>query len=625
MRRSRLGAAGVLALVVAGAIVSSSALAFFTTSGTGNAAADVTRLEQPSITGAVVSPGGSVALAWKTVTPPGPGTVTYAVSRDGEDAGGTCAAVLTLTTCIDTNLTAGAYQYTVTARWRSWTTEGAPAEAEVEVEAEEEGGAPDHFALSASSATPTAGEADDLTVVAQDAYGHTATEYSGSHKLTFSGASNGPKGNKPTVSNSSGSAVAFGKSTALKFESGVATVEGSKNGQMKLYASGQTEIETSDGTISTASPLTVNVASAEASTLTLEAATTKPVAGEADDLTIVVKDTYGNPAAEYSGPRNLAFSGASASPGGNMPTVSSESGAETPFGTETPIDFVAGVAEAAGEANGAMRLYKSGSATVKVSDGSLSDTLSTTTTAGPTTVLQLAASTATPAVGAADKLTTTAQDAYANTTTAYTGIHYLTLSGATASPGGTLPTVASNSGAATAFGEPTALNFNSGVASATASKNGAMKLYAAGPVSVSESDGTATTPAPLELSVSSGAAARFALTGVAVSTGALEAACLFACTLSGLGNKGTVSAHVAVTDGYGNTVSELGGGHAAKVTTSGSGTVVGSPLSIPSSGVAETTGTFTFTAKSNGNYTETIDAAASSGASYTSATLTASR
>ena len=49
-------------------------------------------------------------------------------------------------------------------------------------------------------------------------------------------------------------------------------------------------------------------------------------------------------------------------------------------------------------------------------------------------------------MGAADDLTITAQDTYANTITTYTGSHALTFSGAFASPNGTVPTVNDSAG-----------------------------------------------------------------------------------------------------------------------------------------------------------------------------------
>ena len=619
MRRARrLGVAG-LAVVGLLALASASALAYFTANGAGNASVGVLDLAPPSIVAATPSAGEEVALSWNAVNPPGAGAVTYTVSRDGKDAGGSCVATLTATSCADSGVAAGSHAYVVTARWRSWTAAGEGRTVEVtEVGTE-------HLVLSAASATPDAGAADNLTVTAVDGAGATLTGYTGSHNITFSGAEASSSGSKPTVSNSSGKAIAFGSKTKLNFSAGVATVSGSKNGAMKLYAAGAAEIEASDGTLETEAPLTLVVSAGAATKLTLSAATTTPVAGEADALTVAATDTYGNAASSYDSSHELTYSGASASPGGNTPTVSDASGNEVAFGTATPTSFEAGTASVAGEANGVMRLYKSGAATVEVSDGTLSSTLATTTSVAATANLQLAAATATPVAAAADNLTITAQDPWANTITSYTGVHELTFSGAAASPSGAAPTVVNTSGGATAFGAATALNFKSGIATVAKSKNGVMTLYAAGPTELSVSDGALASATPLAVTVSPAAAARFALSGVGVSAGALSPGCLFACTLTGLGNKGTVTAKVAVTDASGNTVSSLGSGHAATVTTSGSGTIVGTPLPIPSSGPAESAAPFTFTSKSSGNFTETITVAKSEGTAYTSATLAASR
>ena len=618
----RLGAVGLAALGLF-TLASASAVAYFTTSGAGSAAAGVSKLAAPSIASAEASPGGTVALAWSPVTAPGPGAVTYGVDRDGKAADGSCAAVLKVTTCVDNGVAAGRHEYVVTAHWRSWTTAG--EETAVNVEGEEEETGVDHLVLNAGTTAPEAGEADDLTLTAVDGAGDPIDEYSGSHNITFSGAEASPSGKKPTVTNSSGKTVNFGSVTKLSFSSGVATVSGSKNGTMVVYAAGAAEIEASDGTLETEVPLSLLVSPGAATKLTLSAATTTPVAGEADALTIAATDAYGNTATSYSGSHELAYSGASASPGGNTPTVSDASGNEVAFGTATPTSFEAGTASVAGEANGVMRLYESGAATVKVSDGTLSATLATTTSVAATAKLQLAAATATPVSAAADNLTVTAQDPYANTTTSYTGVHELTFSGAAASPSGAAPTVVNSSGGTIAFGGATALNFKSGVATVSKSKNGVMTLYAASPAELTVSDGALSSPTPLAVTVSPGAAARFALSGVGVSAGALSSGCLFACTLTGLGNKGTVTAKVAVTDASGNTVSSLGGGHAAAVTTSGSGTIVGTPLPIPSSGPAESASAFTFSSKSSGNFSETITVAKSEGTAYTSATLAASR
>jgi len=272
-----------------------------------------------------------------------------------------------------------------------------------------------------------------------------------------------------------------------------------------------------------------------------------------------------------------------------------------------------------------MKLYKSGSATIKVSDGTFSGTLATTTVAATAVKLLLGAATTTPVAAASDNLTITAQDTYGNTATSYTGAHSLVFSGSSASPSGALPTVIDSAGTTINFGSATALTFTSGVSSVGSSKNGVMKLYRAGAASIAVTDGTISAPAPLAVTVSIGAAARFAFTSVSASAGILGSNCLFACTLTGLGNSGTVTAKAMVTDSAGNTVSALGSGHMAKVSTSGSGSVSGTPLTIPDTGAAETATTFTFTAKATGNFSETVTIAASEGTAYTPATLTASR
>jgi hypothetical protein len=480
------------------------------------------------------------------------------------------------------------------------------------------------LALTAVATTLAAGESDNLTITAFDTYGNTATAYAGTKSLTFSGAA-AVGANKPTVANSSGTATAFGTATTISFTAGIATtVTSTKNGVMKIYAAGKASVNVSDGTISNAAPLEVTVSPLTATKLALTATTTTPAVGEADNLTVTAQDTYGNTDPTYAGAKSLTYGGASASPVGNNPTVSDSSGNAVAFGSATPTSFSAGVAGVSGNANGVMKLYKIGAATITVSDGVLSGTLATTTTSTATKLI-LAATSTTPAPAVADNLTITAQDAYENTVTTYAGAKNLTFSGASASPNGTAPTVANSAGTATNFGTATAITFTAGVATVTTTKNGVMKLYRAESANVSVSDGTISST-PIAITVSPLAASRWGFTSVTLSAGSLGANCVFACTVTGLGNSGTVKAKIAATDAYGNTVSALGTGHSAKVTvTSGSGTISGSPLAIPATGAAESATTFTFTSKSSGNFTETITAAFQEGTAYTAATLAASK
>jgi hypothetical protein len=111
---------------------------------------------------------------------------------------------------------------------------------------------------SPASTTPTAGATDNLTITALDTYGNTATTYTGAHALTFAGANSIGSFN-PTVTNSAGTAIAFGSVTSLNFASGVATVSASTNGVMKLYKAETASIGVSDGSINTAAGLSITV------------------------------------------------------------------------------------------------------------------------------------------------------------------------------------------------------------------------------------------------------------------------------------------------------------------------------------------------------------------------------
>ncbi len=616
------GIAGAVATIALMAGLAGSALAYFSTTGAGDATAGLAKLSAPTISSALPAVGGTVALTWTAVTPPGLGAVTYAVSRDGGDPAGNCPSASargTGTTCTDSGLEVGTHTYTVSAKWHSWNATSSSAQAKITI------GAATHLTVSAASTTPTAGVADNLTITAADEKGSAVTTYTGSHSLIFSGASPSPGGTAPTVANSSGTATAFGSATAINFTLGVATVTSSKNGVMRLYSAEAAAISVSDGSIASEPALAVTVAALAASKLALTANSTTPDAGEADDLTTTAQDTYGNTIVTYTGSHNLTFSGASAAPDGTVPTVANSSGTTTAFGSATAISFSAGVAGVSGSKNGRMRLYKSGSTSLKVTDGTLtSATLTVTVGAATASELSLAAASTTPAAGGADNLTMTTFDPYGNTATDYAGSHNLVFSGASTSPSGAEPTVVDSSGATIAFGEPTAIGFTAGVAKVASAKNGVMKLNRAEVAQLTATDGSISTPAALAITVATGAAAKFALTHVTVSAGTIAPSCLFTCMIAGLGNGGTVKANIAVTDSFGNVLASLGKGHAAKITSTG-GTIAGTPLAIPATGAAESATQFTYTSKSSGAFTDTITVAKSEGTTYTSATATVSR
>jgi len=612
----------VALLAVVTVAVGSSALAYFSGAGSGSASAAVTKLTAPTISAATPAVGGTVNLTWGPMTPPGAGSVTYYVTRDGGDPAGNCpidTAPTTVVTCKDSGLGAGEHTYAVTAKWKTWTAAGATKKASVTI------GAATRFTIAGSTETAAAAGSVNLTITAKDANGSTVTTYTGSHSLIFSGASSSPANNAPTVANSSGTAVAFGAATALAFTAGVATITSStKNGVLKIYKAGAANVSASEGSLTTPTPLGLTVSPAATSKYVLAAESTTPAAGATDDLTITAQDAYGNVATDYIGSHSLVFSGASASPGGNAPTVTNSSGAEIAFGAATAIEFDKGVATAADGDGGAMKLFKSGATSVKATEGSITTPTAVTVTVPPgaATKLALTSSTATPVAAANFNLTTTAQDTYGNTATTYTGAKNITFSGASASPSGALPTVIDSGGTAINFGSPTALTFSSGVAAAASSKNGYAKLNKAGATSLLATDGTLTTPTPLALTVAVGTASKLALFELTVSAGSIGSPCLFTCAITALGNSGTVKADIGITDSAGNVVSNISAAKTVNVTVTTGGTITGSPLTIATTGLAVSATEFTYKAPTSGTFTHTITAASTG---YSNATATASK
>jgi hypothetical protein len=621
MRRLCGASLAVALLAVLTVAIGGSALAYFSSEGSGSASAAVTKLTAPAISAATPAVGGTVTLTWGAVTPPGAGSVAYYVTRDGGDPAGSCpvaTAPTTVTTCKDSGLAVGEHTYTVTARWETWTAVGGAKTANVTV------GETAKFTISGSTAAPAAGGSVNLTITAKDASNSTVTTYTGSHSLVFSGASSSPAGNAPTVTNSSGTAVAFGAGTALTFTAGVATINSAKNGVLKIYKAGAASVSASEASLTTPTPLALTVSPGAATKYVLTAASPTPAAGATDNLTITAQDTYGNTATSYTGSHSLVFSGASASPGGNAPTVTGSSGTEVAFGSATSIEFSAGVALGGEGTGGEMKLFKSGSTAVKATEGSVTTPTAVTVTVTPGTAakLVLTSSTPTPVATANFNLTTTAQDAYGNTATTYTGSKNITFSGASASPSGAMPTVVNSAGTVVNFGSPTALTFSSGVAAVASSKNGYAKLPKAGSTSVAATDGTLTTPTPLALTVAIGTASKLALFELTVSAGSVGSPCFFTCAITALGNSGTVKAEIGITDSAGNVVSNIGTAKTVNVTVTTGGTISGSPLTIAETGPALSTSKFTYTAPASSSFTHTITAASTG---YSSATATASK
>jgi hypothetical protein len=182
------------------------------------------------------------------------------------------------------------------------------------------------------SGTQKAGQSQNLTITAEDASGNTATTYTGSKSLTFSGAGSSPSGTAPTVVNSSGTAIAFGSTTAMNFSSGVATVSSGKNGLMTLYEAQTATISVTDGSISSsgAGNLSVAVSAGSGGKLMF---TTEPVDTEAGSnmasVVAQIEDGSGNPVAQSGTGITLTLNSGSFASG--TPAVNSDSTGKATF------------------------------------------------------------------------------------------------------------------------------------------------------------------------------------------------------------------------------------------------------------------------------------------------------
>ena len=167
-----------------------------------------------------------------------------------------------------------------------------------------------------------------------------------------------------------------------------------------------------------------------------------------------------------------------------------------------------------------MKLYKAESATVVVTDGTITSTgtdrLGVTVNPAAATRLVVTGS-ASQTAGAAQALTVTATDPYGNTDTAYAGAKNLTFSGANSSTNPvTAPTVTNNAAAAIAFGSTTAVTFTSGVSTS----GGSMKLYKVEAATIAVTDGTLSAAGTdrLSVTVNPAAATRLVVTGSSPQT-----------------------------------------------------------------------------------------------------------
>jgi alpha-tubulin suppressor-like RCC1 family protein len=373
-------------------------------------------------------------------------------------------------------------------------------------------------------ATQTAGTAFNVSLTAKDAYGNTASGYTGAKSVVFTGAAGSPGGTAPSYP------------ASVTFAAGVATTI-----PITLYNAASTTLTATEAGKSGASgPFTVSPAGLNS--FSLSAADTNPTAGAADNLTITALDLYGNTATGYAGSNNLTFSGASNAAGPVRPTVTNATGTATSFGTVTAITFTNGVSTA----GGVMRLYAIETAHVIVADGSYTNGAGLAVTVGPGSFVVSTPTTQT--AGTAFTVSITARDAAGATATKYTGTQCLVLSGPTASPNGTAPLYPAQG---TCPAGQSAVTFTNGVAAAVS-----ITLYDSGSTVLTATDG------PSGATGSSGA---FNVNPLAISSFSLAAATTT--PTAGAADNLTITA----LDQYGNTATSYTGNK--NLTFSGAGAI----------------------------------------------------
>jgi hypothetical protein len=349
----------------------------------------------------------------------------------------------------------------------------------------------------------------------------------------------------------------------VSFTGGVSSPAGS----ITLFnASSATKLIAQDGAVSGESgAFTINALSTTSKFLL---STPSPTAGTGFTETLTATDTYGNITTGYSGSHTITFSGPSNAPDGGSPKY--------PFSS---ISFSAGVG------SGTITLLDAQTAQLKAKASSPTvEGTSASFTVVPGAINALALATpATQAAGNAFSVTLTAEDEFGNTATGYVGEKTITFSKPAMSPSGEAPKY------------PSAVNFAAGTGTAS------ITLYAAS-LGTELRAQTSATSNTVTFAVNAGTASKLAWENPNGERGSAEGTCFFTCTWKEIGRNHEWQARVKVADNYGNTVSNIGSGHAVTWTPAPAGAVSPSSLAIPSSGIARTN-TLTYTSQGSNSWT----------------------
>jgi hypothetical protein len=184
------------------------------------------------------------------------------------------------------------------------------------------------------------------------------------------------------------------------------------------------------------------------------------------------------------------------------------------------------------------------------------------------------------------------------------GPQAITITGASNSPGGDAPSL------------PTTATFNAGVATITGT------LKDAGTTTLSTKVGTSSA-GPTSVTVGAAAASKLAWTTSSATGGTLSSTCYYTCSLPSLGgNGGTFTSKVSVTDAFGNIVDNAGGTVTLTSNPATGPTLTPTSLTIPSTGAATSSATFSYKSETGSWSSDTVTASLGS---YSTAAATLSK
>ncbi len=327
-------------------------------------------------------------------------------------------------------------------------------------------------------------------------------------------------------------------------------------------------------------------------------------AGVADNMTVTAEDSSSRVVESYAGSHALTWESAPAeSSTGERSYVTNETGGSVYSKGEGKFSFTNGRTHVSGSNDGKAVFFDAATTTVKVKNAEGEGSATLTVKSGAFKSFHVESLTAEPTAGKADEVKLTAWDEWHNIISTYARANKLLYTGAENSPSGTAPVAGSS--------EPT---FAAGVATVTG-----FTFYKAASTTLKVEEetsghkGEATfTVKPVAGATLTATTGHYAWSKPTTTAGTLSALCLFTCEDATFGNSGKFYARVAVTDEWGNVVTNVGAGRVVRVEEVAGESIT---LTIPEGGTAES-GEFIFTSEATGEGTTTLIAKRNAGTEY---------